>query len=57
VLHDGRKRHRKWLRQLAYGNALTFAKLRQQRAARGIGKRREDLVKAAILILNHVVNF
>jgi hypothetical protein len=55
MLHDRRQRHRKRLREFAYGKAVAVAKPRQQRAAGGIGERGKGAVQHFFSILNHMV--
>jgi hypothetical protein len=55
VLHDRRQRHRKWLRQLAHRDTVSFAKPRQQRPPRRIRERGKGAVQHLLAILNHVV--
>jgi hypothetical protein len=55
MLHDRRKRHGERPGKLADGNVLVLIELREQRAARRIGKRGKGAVERHLLILNHVV--
>jgi hypothetical protein len=57
MLHDRRQRYRERPRKLAHRNAVAELKLRQQRAARWVGKRGKGAVESDVLILNHKVNF
>jgi hypothetical protein len=56
MLHDRWQRYGKRACQVADGCAFPFAQMRQQRASRRIGERREDVVQAGGLTLNHIVN-
>lgn len=59
MLHHRRQRDRERLRQLAHRQIAALVELREQRAARGVGERREGAVEPAfpgsvgLLILNH----
>ena len=55
MLHDRRKRHGERSGKLADGNVLVQIELRQQRAARRIGKRGKGAVERDLLTLNHMV--
>jgi hypothetical protein len=55
MLHDRGQRHRKWLRQLADRDAVSFAKPRQQRPPRRVRHRSKGAVQRLVAILNHVV--
>jgi hypothetical protein len=55
MLHDRRERHRERPGELADRNVLALIELRQQGAARRVGKRGKGAVERHLLILNHVV--
>ena len=57
MLHDRRKRYRERPGELADRNVLALIELRQQRAARRVGKRGKGAVEGHLLILNHVVKY
>lgn len=54
MLHDRRKRYGKRSSEVTHRNVLAAIELREQRAARRIGKRGKGTVEG-LLILNHMV--
>jgi hypothetical protein len=55
MLHDGRQRHRKWLRQFADRDAGLLPKPGQQRPPRRVRERGKGAVQHLLAILNHTV--
>ena len=57
MLHHGRQRHLERLCQFRHRDRGAFAQLREQRAPRRIGERRESAVERRVRIVNHEVKY
>jgi hypothetical protein len=57
MLHHGRQRHREGLCQLADGQGLACAQLRDERAPGGVGERGKGMVQSCRRIVNHMVKY